>query len=154
MAREIERKFIINKLPENLEKYPNSKISQGYLIITEHMEIRLRSKDGLFYQTVKTGSGLNRNEYEIELAKDQFDKLWALTKGNRVNKTRYDIDFDNYIIELDIYEGDLSRLVTAEVEFTSDEVSNNFEPPDWFGEDITLDKRYKNQSLALKGIPD
>ena len=80
--------------------------------------------------------------------------LWPLTKGKRIEKTRYEINYMNSIIELDIYIGNLETLITAEVEFTSEEESKKFEPPDWLGEEITLDNRYKNKNLALKGIPD
>ena len=154
MAREIEKKFLINAIPENLDKYTGGKIVQGYLVITEETEIRLRKKDHQFFQTVKTGSGLSRGEYEIELTEKQFNSLWQLTEGKRVEKTRYKINYLNFIIELDIYEGEITNLVTAEVEFTSEAESRKFDPPDWFGEEITSDKRYKNQSLAINGIPN
>ncbi len=154
MTREIERKFLIKAIPENLDKYTGNKIIQGYLVITEETEIRLRKKDHQFFQTVKTGSGLNRGEYDIELTENQFNSLWHLTEGKRVEKTRYEIIYKNKTIELDIYEGNLKKLLTAEVEFNSEEESWKFDPPDWFGEEITSDRRYKNQSLAINGIPD
>ncbi len=154
MAREIERKFLIKAIPENFDKYTGSKIVQGYLVITDETEIRLRKKDHQFFQTVKTGSGLSRGEYEIQLTEKQFNSLWQLTEGKRVEKTRYEIIYKNKTIELDIYEGNLKKLITAEVEFNSEEESRKFDPPDWFGEEITSDKGYKNQYLAINGIPD
>ena len=43
--QEIERKFLVKSLPENLEQYPHKDIVQGYLAITEDgMEVRLRHK--------------------------------------------------------------------------------------------------------------
>jgi adenylate cyclase len=58
------------------------------------------------------------------------------------------------MIELDVYEGPLAGLVTAEVEFPSERDGSAFEPPAWFGEEVTDDDRYKNEALAREGIPD
>ena len=53
--------------------------------------------------------------------------------------------------EVDVYEGDLAGLVTAEVEFGFERQSRSFQPPAWLGEEVTGDRRYANQSLALEG---
>jgi adenylate cyclase len=57
-------------------------------------------------------------------------------------------------IELNVFRGNLQGLVLAEVEFGSTAKSAEFKPPDWLGEEVTEDIRYKNQSLAQKGAPD
>jgi adenylate cyclase len=44
-------------------------------------------------------------------------------------------------------------LITAEVEFDSVSDSEGFDPPPWFGDEITDDARYANQALAREGIP-
>ena len=54
-------------------------------------------------------------------------------------------------VELDIYCGDLTGLITAEVEFDTLEQQVNFVPPSWFGEDVTENERYKNRNLSAKG---
>jgi adenylate cyclase len=71
-----------------------------------------------------------------------------------VEKTRYQIDYAGQKIELNIFRGSLEGLVLAEVEFASRERSEEFKPPDWLGEEVTEDPRYKNQSLAQKGAPN
>ena len=87
-----------------------------------------------------------------------FKALWPQTEGNRVEKTRYyipltDSNNNQHTIELDVYAGHLSGLVTAEIEFSGRETdasvrANAFTPPGWFGNDVSEDKRYKNRSLA------
>ena len=57
------------------------------------------------------------------------------------------------IAEVDVYEGRLSGLRVAEVEFPSEEASHRFAPPAWFGEEVTGDARYANQSLARASAP-
>ncbi len=45
MPQEIERKFLVNELPADLENYPHNEIMQGYLIIKENdIEVRIRKK--------------------------------------------------------------------------------------------------------------
>jgi len=153
--KEIERKFLISSFPDNLDQYPHEKILQGYLAITEDgTEVRLRKKDDKFFLTVKGGGGRVRDELEIEMTQDQFAAMWSSTEGKRLEKTRYMIPYKGATLELDVYGGDLEGLIVVEVEFPSEELSEKFELPAWFAEEITEDKRYKNQSLALYGDPN
>ena len=154
MNREIERKFIVVEAPRDLNRYPSCRIEQGYLAVTDNFEIRLRKKGNRYYQTVKSDGGLIRSEAEVELSRDQFEALWPLTEGKRVEKARYEIEQGGFLIELDIYSGNLDGLKVAEVEFDTPERSKAFSPPDWFGNEVTDDKRYKNKYLALYGLPD
>ena len=152
--REIERKFLVSAVPEDLESYPHVEISQGYLAIdNDGTEVRLRLKGSRCFQTVKSGGGLSRAEYEVELTREQFDVLWPGTAGRRVEKTRYEISEGPLTIELDVYKDQLAGLLTAEVEFPSESASDAYSPPSWFGDDVTDDGRYKNKNLALHGAP-
>jgi len=152
--QEIERKFLVKSLPENLDQYPHKDIIQGYLAITEDgTEVRLRQKGKKYFQTVKSGSGKTRFESEVEITEEQFNSLWEATKGKRVEKTRYEIPHESGTIELDVYHGDLDGLLSAEMEFSSEDNSNKFIAPEWLSEEVTDDKRYKNQNLALHGVP-
>lgn len=152
--KEIERKFLVKLLPENLENYPHKSIRQGYLVITnDGSEVRLRQKGEEYFETVKGTGGKTRFELEIEITKYQFDTMWIATEGKRVEKTRYEIPYNNRTIELDIYYGRLEGLSTVEVEFPGESESNEFVLPEWFGREVTEEKEYKNQSLALYGLP-
>jgi len=154
MSQELERKFLVKELPADLENYPKNEIIQGYLIITDNdIEVRIRKKGDKYFETVKAGSGLVRQESEKEITKETFFDHWPLTEGKRVEKVRYEILFNGKLIELDIYSGGLEGLAVAEVEFESEEESVSFEPPSWFGEEVTHDERYKNKNLALHGKP-
>ena len=43
MHREIERKFLVRKLPEQLASFPHAKIAQGYLALAPGgVQVRLR----------------------------------------------------------------------------------------------------------------
>lgn len=45
---------------------------------------------------------------------------------------------DHLTIELDVFEGHYDGLILAEVEFASEEEAKAFNPPAWFGEDVTF----------------
>jgi len=152
--KEIERKFIIENLPRDLEKYPRHEIRQGYLAVTEDgTEVRIRHRGQQYFLTVKSGGSLQRDEVEIKLIRDEFSRLWPLTLGRRIEKVRYELEQAGNIIELDVYGSSLKGLVTAEVEFQSFEDSESFVPPEWFGREVTQDERYKNKNLAVHGLP-
>ena len=153
-ATEIERKFIVAEPPPGLADYPHEAIRQGYLALDPNgTEVRIREKGDRFFQTVKSSGGLQRLEVECPLTRAQFEALWPLTEGRRVEKIRYAIAYEDYVIELDVYDGALVGLLTAEVESGSLEASAAFQPPSWLDREITEDKRYKNKNLAVHGRP-
>ncbi|MEM7129510.1 MAG: CYTH domain-containing protein [Chloroflexota bacterium] len=153
---EIERKFLVasDNLPVNLTAYPQKRIHQGYIVANEEIGVRLRLKGELCYITVKSGQGITRSEREGLISRDTFDELWPTTNGQRVEKVRYELPGPNGLtFELDIYEGHLHGLITVEAEFDSIGDAERFQPPDWFGLDVTDDLRYTNSCLAKEGIP-
>ena len=153
-ATEIERKFLVETPPDDLDARPHREIVQGYLAIaSDGTEVRLRRKGHKHFQTVKSGGTRTRAEHEVELTRDQFEALWPATEGRRVEKVRYEIHDGSDLIELDVYHGRLAGLITAEVEFSSESQCKNFVPPPWFGKELTDDPRYKNKNLAQHGLP-
>jgi adenylate cyclase len=148
-GREIERKFLVRKLPEDLTNYPSNRISQGYLVsMDDGLQVRLRKSGKRFSLTYKRGSGNVREEREVELTAEQFEELWPATEGKRLVKTRYEVPFGQRTVEIDLYHERHEGLVVAEVEFDEEEAAKNFQPPDWLGDDVTGNPRYSNQLLA------
>ena len=149
MHREIERKFLVRKLPADLATYPSTEISQGYLVSTDDgLQVRLRKKSDQYSLTYKRGLGNVREEREVKLTAEQFSALWPATEGKRLIKTRSEIPFGNRVVEIDLYGGKHEGLVVAEVEFEDEQSAIDFQPPDWLGDDVTADPRYSNQLLA------
>lgn len=148
---EIERKFTIKELPENINQYTHDDIKQGYYTdISTNIEFRLRQKSNKFYKTYKKGNGLTREEFETEIPEEEFNTFWPLTKEKRLEKTRYYIPYDKHTIELDVYKNSLQGLITVEIEFKTEDEANEFIIPDWFDKDVTNDEEYKNKNLASK----
>jgi len=148
-GREIERKFLVRKLPGDLTSYRSNEISQGYLVsLDDGTQVRLRRKGDKYSLTFKRGTGNVREEREVELTAEQFDKLWPATEGKRLVKTRYEIPLGERVVEIDVYHDRHEGLVVAEVEFDDEAIAKDFQPPDWLGDDVTGDPRYSNQLLA------
>src|SRR5450755_4526019 len=109
-AREIERKFLLKRVPDDLEQFPHDEIAQGYLAI-ESGGVQVRSR------TYKRGTKNGREEREIRLSAEQFDALWPATVGRRLTKVRYEVLWKEHTIEIDVYRGRHDGLIVAEVEF-------------------------------------
>jgi adenylate cyclase len=148
-SREIERKYLVKRLPEKLKRSRRYVIAQGYLA-TEPAgrQVRLRKKGKTASLTFKVGRGRSREEREIRLSPKQFAALWPATAGRRLYKLRYEIPWRNLMIEIDIYRRRHSGLVVAEVEFPDRVTCAKFKPPSWFGREVTGEKRYSNVRLA------
>jgi adenylate cyclase len=156
VGTEIERKFLLAEAPEWLRDHEAQRIEQGYLAIEEGegAEVRVRRRGEDTVLTVKRGMGRTREEEEIDLSEEQIRALWPLTEGRRIAKTRYLVPHDTLTIEIDVFEGGLAGIVMAEVEFESETASEEFDPPDWLGEEVTGDPRYANETLAAHGPPE
>ncbi|MDE3134090.1 MAG: CYTH domain-containing protein [Acidobacteriota bacterium] len=152
---EIERKWLVPERPrEALGGLPPDRIQQGYLTIGDDgVETRVRRRGARCTLTVKSGRGMVRAETEITLTPEQFEALWPATAGARVEKERHALRLDGRVIELDVYGGALRGLIVAEVEFDDHREATSFTPPHWFGLEVTDDPDYKNQRLALRGMP-
>ena len=151
---EIERKFLVRQLPENLNSYSHSRLTQSY--ISRSPVIRLRKiekeKETSFVLTVKSGGLAVRQEFELSLQEADYEHLFQKVEGRVLQKIRYLIPLaSGYTAELDIFEGELSGLQLVEVEFPSVEAMNQFEVPDWFGEDVSASAKYHNSVLSNGG---
>ena len=148
--REIERKFLVKSLPDNLKRSRRFTIDQGYLATeSAGRQVRLRKTNKTASLTFKVGRGSHREEREIRLSQKQFAALWPGTAGRRLRKVRYEIPLDKVMIEIDIYRGRHAGLVVAEVEFPNTASCRKFKAPWWFGREVTGEKRYSNVRLAL-----
>ena len=146
---EIERKFLVETAPENLESYPFHMIEQAYLC-TEPV-VRIRREDSSYYLTYKSKGLLSREEYNLPLTEEAYQHLLTKADGNILTKKRYLIPVDgrdDLTIEFDVFEGKFEGLMLAEVEFSSEEDALAFVPPSWFSRDVTFTREYQNSRLS------
>lgn len=146
---EIERKFSVkntNFLANAKESY---KITQGYLNTDKNRTVRIRIKGEKGFITVKglsSADGLSRFEWEKEINIKDAEALLLLCEDFVIDKTRYLIPFDTIVFEVDVFEGANEGLVIAEVELETTE--QQFEKPEWLGEELTGDERFYNAYLS------
>ena len=140
---ERERKFLVSNIPSLPDE--GVALRQGYLAIDGSVSARVRDAgtEGCTL-TVKAGRGGVRTELEWPLTRDEFEAAWQQTGGRRVHKTRYRLEYGEHLIELDVFHEELDGLVVAEVEFDSEQSLDAFQPPEWFGREVTEDERYTN----------
>ena len=152
---EIERKFLLKEVPDNLEKYPCLIIEQGYLC--RGPVIRIRRQNDEYILTYKGKGHMVREEYNLPLNKEAYEHLLSKIDGKLIKKKRYVIPLkelaysyadSSLTVELDIFEGHMSGTVLAEIEFNTQEEAENFIMPDCFTEDVTANNAYHNSTMS------
>ena len=144
---EIERKYLIPKLPAGLVLTDGIEYEQGYLCVKPVVRVRREGEE--YWLTYKSEGLMIREESNLPLTAESYAHLVTKTDGSLIHKTRYFIPYGpNRLIELDIFHDQLAPLILAEVEFPSEEEANRFAPPDWFGQEVTFDGRYHNSYLS------
>ncbi len=152
MGIEIERKFLVVNDTWRALAEAGKLYEQGYLLEDSQHLLRIRTVEskwgGKGYLTIKGAGKLKRAEFEYEIPVQDAKELLARCTRSIVSKTRYPLvyRFDGHIWEIDEFHGANAGLVMAEIELTSE--SEAFAMPGWLGEEVTLDARYTNSSLA------
>lgn len=167
---EMEKKYTIRHLPENLEQYEKKEIEQGYLCVNP--VVRIRKSNERYILTYKSRQGIEDpenchvricREEEMPLTREGYEHLRGKVDGNLIVKTRYLIPLRpeevlpgyagaqevSLKIELDVFHGVLEGLVFAEVEFPDLKAADCFVMPDWFLDDVSMDNHYSNNYLAF-----
>ena len=146
MATEIERKYLV--LDETWRsRTVGTLFRQGYLSTVKERTVRVRVVGDLGYLTVKgltVGSVRTEFEYIVPIA-DAEQMLNELCEQPLIEKTRYVIEENGLTWEIDEFAGANEGLIVAEVELGDE--SQQVDPPDWVGEEVTNDARYFNANL-------
>lgn len=151
MSVEIERKYLVKKplLEKELPNYKGTTIVQGYLNLEKERAVRVRLSGKVGYITIKGSSnGINRQEFEYEIPLADALELLDMCTHRAISKTRYEINHKGKTWEVDVFEGQNSGLVVAEIELESE--SEEISLPNWIDTEVSDDSRYYNLSLYLK----
>ncbi len=144
MGVEIERKFLVCGEYKS-QAYAADHIVQGYLSMETGRTVRVRIREGKGYMTVKgPTNGVSRFEWEKEIPIEEASGLLELCPAV-IDKTRYLVDFKGHTFEVDEFHGDNEGLTVAEIELSSED--EDFERPEWLGEEVSHDRRYYNSQL-------
>lgn len=155
---EIERKFLVkNKEFMNLF-HESFDIMQGYFFSNEKMSARIRKQKTFEtteynivvkvndkYNDRREGDPIMQMEYVVQVPTEEGEKLLAKCE-NIVEKTRYIVNYEGDLYEVDVFHGKNEGLIIAEIELQW--YGQEFKKPKWLGDEVTLDRRYSNAYIA------
>ena len=164
MKQEIERKYAVNYLPEDLKIKDIIDIEQAFIYRDINTIIRIRKIQNKknnsieYIYTVKTKGDIEYGEnfekianvYEIEnsIQENEYNELIKNKISNVIKKTRIVRPIENNLhVEMDVYYEYLDGFLTAEIEFPNEDIANTFKKPKWLGEEIGY-KELSNLSLS------
>ena len=147
MGQEIERKFLVNETLWRAVQPAGTEYRQGYIVNSKTKTVRVRIAGEQGYLTIKGATqGATRAEFEHKIPLDDARGLLTLCEGPLIEKTRYKLEFDGLLWEVDEFSGDNAGLIMAELELDSED--QPFQKPDWVGREVTDDPRYYNANLV------
>lgn len=158
MVIELERTFLIKKIPEGLKDCKHKEIIDIYIPKSDpHPKIRIR-KNGDNYeitkkQPISKDDFSQHEEQTIELTKEEFESLNKL-EGKRVHKQRYYYKYKGHTAEIDVFQEPLKGLIVADFEFDSVEEKDSFEKPDFCSADITHEEFIAGGKICGKKYED
>jgi CYTH domain-containing protein len=146
MAREIERKFLVNT-DAWAPSRPGVRLTQGYLSSAKDRIVRVRREGSTATLTIKgPTTGVTRSEFEYTIPlEDAAEMLATLCEQPLIDKDRHDEEFAGRIWQIDVFHGDNEGLVVAEVELPAENVPLVLPP--WAGAEVSDDPRYFNSNL-------
>ena len=147
MAKEIERKFLVR---DNRYRQSAKPIlyRQGYLSTAKDRVVRVRIKAGRAFLAVKgITNGVTRTEYEYEIPLSEAEHMVAeLCEQPVIEKSRYKIEHNGLMWDVDEFHGPNEGLVIAEVHLRDE--NQQITLPEWIGLEVSGDARYFNSSLV------
>lgn len=153
MAREVERKFLVEGDEWREHADEGVTISQFYAAVGDDRSVRLRLRDdGRAMITLKFGgAALARDEFEYEIPVEDARAMEAFALGHVIEKTRFRVPHRGYTYEVDVFKRSLAGLVIAELE--TEHIVPDTDLPTWLGREVTGEAGFYNASLAMNGVP-
>ncbi|WP_309500131.1 CHAD domain-containing protein [Sulfurovum sp.] len=158
--KEIEKKYLLkDSIISLIDAYSLKphKITQFYTTITPTNSVRYRQMDDQYFKTIKHGTGASRDEEEMEISEQKFQKKFEDRIKNPIRKNRYMFLFEEKEYSIDVFKKDFKGLFILEIEFPSMEDFEQFKLPAILKthiiKDVTFDESFKNKNMVLYGRP-
>lgn len=147
MTIEIERRFLLKNDSWREQASAPKMLRQGYLSVDKECTIRVRIVGDKAWLTLKGYiSDAVRSEFEYEIPLAHAEQMMQTMCPFKLEKYRYEIEYDGFVFEIDEYFGDNAPLVVAEIELPDEHTA--FAKPDWLGKEITSDGKFTNAYLS------
>jgi adenylate cyclase len=154
MATEIERKFLLGNSSWKDLADEGTAYSQGYLVGSDAASVRVRVQGKRAFLNIKSATiDITRQEFEYEIPLDEANEmLETLCEKPLIAKTRYHLKNANHTWEIDVFSGENEGLIVAEIELNDKD--EDFEKPQWLGDEVSDDARYYNVCLVKHPFMD
>ena len=151
MAVEIEHKFLVTGDGWRRDVSKSEPMAQGYLAgpPAVRSSVRVRIAGDAAWLNIKSATlGVERDEYEYAIPREDAERMLATLCGERVEKIRHHVAAGPHVFEIDEFLGENAGLIVAEIELSHAE--EPFERPAWLGREVTPLARYYNVNLASR----
>lgn len=147
MGFEYERKFLVVGDGWLQRVGSTVDIRQGYIAVASDTEVRVRVHGDVAELTTKSREvAVRRAEINAPIPVDAARELLDTFATRIIEKTRYSLDADPYAWTVDVFHGQDEGLVLLEVE--SDDALAGLDVPEWVGDEVTADPRFRNSYLS------
>lgn len=107
-----------------------------YLYNNDGIELRFQARAGVYeLERMAEYASLSRTQQKIEITRGEFEAIKKFGRGPIIRES-YLLSRDPQIT-IKLYHGRFEGLIRAEVEFSSLDEARAFQPPPWFGEEMT-----------------
>ncbi|MFZ4116294.1 MAG: hypothetical protein ACOYK6_06180 [Chthoniobacterales bacterium] len=149
----IRRKFLVLKKPPEYEAVKSYEMEEGYFFRHSKKDLKLR-RQGHDYFLILQEKKEDSKPHEVTLTQAQFEILWPFTAGQRLLLKRSIFSIKRLKIIIDAFLGEHAPLLLADVIFPTAAASENFQHPNFLGEEVTGREEYESISMALYGPPE
>lgn len=147
---EIERKFLVRKLPD-LSSIQPVHYERYYLHRANGVEKRIQKRGEVYeFEELEESSSLSRTSHKRDLTEREFE-FFKKQSDEKIVRDSYVIS-TNPEISIKVYHERFEGFARVEVKFSTEEEAQSFEVPDWFGEDITYHPLGRDSKLV--GLSD
>lgn len=152
---ELERRFLVERLPDGIEQAKGWRITDHYIINT-HLRLRrmqpIAGGDAVFklgQKEVPSPPDFSRMTItNMYLSPDEHDVL-ATLPARELRKRRHGHEHDGKPYGFDVFESHLAGLILAEVGFeTTRDMNEQWELPPWVLREVSQDVRFTGGELA------
>jgi CYTH domain-containing protein len=147
---ELERRFLLDRIPDGVD--------EGHLIVDRYItgaRLRLRRVEGREPQfKFSQKEAPSPPDYAVTtittiyLSPEEYETLTVLP-GRELRKRRHHLG----PYSIDVFEGGLSGLIMAEIDFESETEMRAHPVPEFAVREISEDVRYTGGALAANGLP-
>jgi CYTH domain-containing protein len=152
---ELERRFLVGRLPEGLARDRGWRISDRYI---ENTQLRLRRMEPIHGSEIIFKLGQKHVPSPPDFSRMTITNIYlspaeyavlAELDARELHKLRHSIEHDGHVFTVDGFEAHLTGIVLAEVGFeTLEEMDQALDLPSWVICEVSDDIRFTGGALA------